>query len=64
MLQEVERELHGSIARGRKLDIESVRKAIAKGPFTALEAKQANLVDGFAFDDMLPRRSMTWQAKA
>src|SRR5688572_25990107 len=55
LLQEVERELHGSIARGRDLDIEAVRKTIAKGPFTSAEAKQAKLVDGFAFDDMLPK---------
>jgi protease-4 len=55
IMQEVERELHGSLARGRKLDLETVRKTIANGPFTAAEAKKANLVDGFAFDDMLPK---------
>lgn len=55
LLQEVERELHGTIARGRSLDLETVRKTIAKGPFTSAEAKKANLVDGFAFDDMLPK---------
>jgi len=55
LLQEVERELHGTIARGRKLEVEQVRKTIAKGPFTSAEAKRAKLVDGFAFDDMLPK---------
>jgi len=55
LIQEVERELNGSIARGRKQDIADVRRAVAKGPFTAVEAKKANLVDGFAFDDMLPK---------
>jgi len=54
LIQEVERELHGSISRGRKMDLETVRKTVAHGPFTSAEAKKAKLVDGFAFDDMLP----------
>lgn len=53
LLQEVEKELTASIAAGRDLSVAELRKSTALGPFTALEAQQAKLVDGFAFDDML-----------
>lgn len=53
LLVQVERELTGTIARGRRLEVETVRKAVRNGPFTAAEANQARLIDGFAFDDML-----------
>ncbi len=57
LLQQVEMELTSGIARGRKLSVAEFRAAAEKGPFTALEAKQANLVDGFAFDDMLEKKT-------
>lgn len=53
MLQAVEIELSSGIAKGRDLTVEELRKSVKKGPFTAVEAKRAGLVDGFAFDDML-----------
>lgn len=56
LLQAVELELSSGFAKGRRTTIEEVRKAARTGPFTALEAKRENLVDGFAFDDMLPEK--------
>jgi protease IV len=56
LLQEAEREISSTIARGRKQSVEQIRKATTKGPFTSLEAKELGLVDGFAFDDMLPEK--------
>ncbi len=53
LLQEVELELSHGISKGREMTIEEVRQAVDRGPFTAAEAKRENLVDGFAFDDML-----------
>lgn len=57
MLQEVELELSAGIAKGRDLTVDEFRKAVKKGPFTAVEAKHADLVDGFAFDDMLEEKT-------
>ncbi len=57
LLQQVELELSSSIARGRNLEVADLRKSVARGPFTAVEAKQAGLVDGFAFDDMLEEKT-------
>lgn len=59
MLQEVEVELSAGIAKGRDLTLDELRKAVKTGPFTALEAKQAGLVDGFAFDDMLEEKTQS-----
>src|SRR5208282_4179008 len=42
-------------AVGRRLTEERVRKAAAKGPFIASEARDAGLLDGTAFDDELDR---------
>lgn len=53
LLQQVELEMSNAIASGRKLSIEELRETVARGPFTAAEAKQARLVDGLAFRDML-----------
>lgn len=53
LLAEVEREMIQGIARGRNLDPKELRKSIARGPFVSVEAKQAGLVDGYAFDDNL-----------
>jgi protease-4 len=56
LIQEVELELSSAFARARGTTIEDVRRAARTGPFTALEAKRAGLVDGFAFDDKLPEK--------
>ena len=53
LLQQHEKFLTLGIAHGRKLSPEAVRERIAKGPFVAIEAKQAGFVDGYAFDDEL-----------
>jgi protease-4 len=53
LLQQHEKHLTLGIAHGRKLTPEAVRASIAKGPFVAIEAKQAGFVDGYAFDDEL-----------
>lgn len=53
LLSEVERELVQSISLGRRLGYADLRKVIAQGPFTSVEAKRAGLVDGYAFDDNL-----------
>jgi protease-4 len=57
MLQDVEIELSAGIAKGRDITVEELRKSVKKGPFTAVEAKRAQLVDGFAFDDMLEEKT-------
>ncbi len=57
LLQQVELELSHGIAKGRDLSIDELRKAVEDGPFTAAEAKRAQLVDGFAFDDMLEEKT-------
>jgi len=56
MLQQVEMEMSASLASGRHISVETLRKSVEKGPFTAAEAKRAELVDGFAFDDMLGKK--------
>ena len=56
LLQQVELEINGGIARRRNIPLERLRKTVENGPFTAAEAKMANLVDGFAFDDMLENK--------
>ena len=56
LLQEAEREISSTIARGRSQTVDAIRAAAGKGPFTSLEAKELGLVDGFAFDDMLPQK--------
>jgi protease-4 len=53
LLQQHEKHLTLGIAHGRKLSAQAVRERVAKGPFVAVEAKTAGLVDGFAFDDEL-----------
>lgn len=53
MLQQLERQFVEAVASGRRMTPEEVRANIAKGPFIASEARQANFVDGLAFDDEL-----------
>ena len=53
LMQEFERYYAGGIATGRGIEVEELRKRIASGPFTAKEAKEAGLVDSYAFDDQI-----------
>ncbi len=53
LLQQIELELNGGISKDRGLSLDKLRASVEQGPFTAAESKQAGLVDGFAFDDML-----------
>lgn len=53
LLQQVELELSGGISQARELSLDAFRASVEQGPFTAAEAKKYDLVDGFAFDDML-----------
>jgi protease-4 len=52
-LEQAERVVVGEIAAGRRLTFDELRARVARGPFTAREAKEAGLVDGFAYDDEL-----------
>ncbi len=56
LLQQMERVFVLGLAAGRGLSVEKLRERIAKGPFIASEAKEAGLVDGFAFDDELEQK--------
>ncbi len=53
LLQQVEKQLVAGVAAGRKATPERVRELLATGPFVASEAKQANLIDDYAYDDQL-----------
>jgi protease-4 len=53
LLQQFERHFVAGVAAGRNLQPKTLRERIAKGPFIATEAKNAGLVDGFAFDDQI-----------
>lgn len=52
-LAQVEGIILGAIASGRRIGLDELKARIAKGPFSAREAKDAGLVDGFAYDDEL-----------
>ncbi len=56
LLQQHEKHFVQEVARGRQLTVAQVRERIAKGPFVAKEARDAKLVDGFAFDDQIEKR--------
>ncbi len=56
LIQQIELELSGTLARGLDLPLRQVREAVKKGPYTAAEAEELELVDGFAFDDMLENK--------
>lgn len=51
LLQQVELNFVRGVSAGRRLDPLELRRRIAKGPFIATEAKEAGLIDGYAFDD-------------
>jgi protease-4 len=55
MLREREAVFVRNMAVGRKMSEQRVRDETAKGPFVAQEAKDANFLDAFAFDDELER---------
>ncbi len=55
LLQQNERWFMADVARDRHMDVTTLRERIANGPFVASEAKDAGLVDGFAFDDEIER---------
>ncbi|HVU00994.1 MAG TPA: signal peptide peptidase SppA [Polyangiaceae bacterium] len=55
LLQQIERWFSGDVAHDRKMSVETLRERIARGPFVASEAKDAGLVDGFAFDDQVEK---------
>jgi len=57
LLQQYEKYFTLGVAAGRKIDPLELRKRIAGGPFIAKEAKDAGLVDGFAFDDEIEKRT-------
>lgn len=53
LLQQFEKHFTVGVSAGRKIPALELRNRIAKGPFIATEAREAGLVDGFAFDDQL-----------
>jgi protease-4 len=55
LLQQMERWFSGDIAHDRGMSVETLRERIAKGPFIAKEAKEAGLIDGYAFDDEIEK---------
>ncbi|HVJ15411.1 MAG TPA: signal peptide peptidase SppA [Polyangiaceae bacterium] len=57
LLQQYEKYFTLGVAAGRRIDPLELRKRIATGPFVAKEAKDAGLVDGFAFDDEIEQKT-------
>ena len=55
LLHEYEAVFDRNVALGRKMSEARVHAETIKGPFVATEARAANFVDGFAFDDELDR---------
>lgn len=55
LLQQFERGYSEGISLGRGMSVSALRDSIGKGPFTAQEAQQHKLVDGFAFDDEIDK---------
>jgi protease-4 len=53
LLQQHERQFVEGIASGRSLPAGALRERFLRGPFIASEARQAGLVDGYAWDDQL-----------
>lgn len=55
MLRQHEAVFAKNLALYRNIPEDKVREVSARGPFTATEARDAKLIDGFAFDDELER---------
>lgn len=51
LLQQFELGYSEGVSLGRGMSVSALRETIGKGPFTAEEAKEHRLVDGFAYDD-------------
>jgi protease-4 len=51
----MERWISGDVAHDRNMSVETFRARVAKGPFIATEAKDAGLVDAYAFDDEIEK---------
>jgi protease IV len=51
LLRETEHTMLSDIGGGRKIPFDELKARIAKGPFVAKEAREAGLVDSYAFDD-------------
>ncbi|HEX6986639.1 MAG TPA: signal peptide peptidase SppA, partial [Planctomycetaceae bacterium] len=56
LLDDLYGQMVAGIAEGRRLDEAKVRDAIDRGPLTAAGAKEAGLIDGFAYEDELDER--------
>ncbi|WP_394823820.1 signal peptide peptidase SppA [Pendulispora albinea] len=55
LLRQYEAVFNRNVALGRKMTDARVRAETLKGPYVAAEAREANFVDGYAFDDELDR---------
>ncbi|MGC1274554.1 MAG: signal peptide peptidase SppA [Planctomycetaceae bacterium] len=51
LLDDLYNQMIAGIAKGRNLDEAKVREAVDNGPLTAAAAKDAGLIDGFAYED-------------
>ncbi len=56
LLQQYERHFAEGMALGRNLSVKEVRERLSHGPFAAREAKEAGLIDGYAYDDQIQKR--------
>jgi protease-4 len=56
LLDDLYKQMIASIAEGRHLDAKKVEDAIDRGPLTAEDAKNAGLIDGFAYEDEIKDR--------
>jgi protease-4 len=56
LLQQYERHFVDGIALGRNMSVADVRARLKEGPFIAREAKEANFVDGYAYDDQIQKK--------
>lgn len=52
-LREMERTFLHDVGGGRRISLPELRDRLARGPFTAREARAAGLVDAYAYDDEL-----------
>jgi protease-4 len=55
MVEAYERILLHDVAGGRRIPVKELEKRLEKGPFLAKEARDANLIDGLAYEDELDR---------
>ncbi len=55
LLDRTHQELVRAIAQGRNVDDDTARRWIDEGPWRAVDAARATMIDGTAYDDELPR---------